>query len=85
MHQKSYHYLNSLCVLGALCGNLFPFPRPPFTFVERPLQIHFFLTNKPNFKKPKMNLSDYMTSNYKEKRTDPPRKNKPNQTQFQTY
>ena len=41
------------------------------------------LTNKPNFQKPKMNLTPYLTINYKEKRTDAQSKNKPNQTQIE--
>ena len=40
------------------------------------------MQNKPNFKKPKMNLTSYMTTNYEDFSLGGRRKNEPKQTQF---
>ena len=71
-----------ICVLGALCGILFLFRNRPLHLSRDLYKSTLFLTNKPNFRAVKMNLSDYLKRSYKEKRAAPQSKNKPNQTQF---
>ena len=53
---------------------------PPTKTID---QNKLILTNKPNFQKTKMNLTDYMTSYYERKAHFDPRQNKPNQTQIE--
>ena len=45
-------------------------------------QIHLFMQNKPNFQKPKKNLSLLKAKTYENKTLGGRGKNKPNQTQF---
>jgi hypothetical protein len=58
------------------------------TFVESPLQINFFMQNKPNSPETKMNLSSVKAKCYEQKPPlRPPAKQtqfKPNQTQFKS-
>ena len=48
------------------------------TTVERALQIHSFLTNKANFRKSQMNVTDLITREYEEMETWSRGKNKAN-------
>jgi hypothetical protein len=48
------------------------------TLVERALQIHLFLTNKPNFRKSQMNVNKVLTKDYDKMDTWSNGKNKPN-------
>jgi len=65
-----------------------PWPLTPVisTLVERALQIHLFLTNKANFRKSQVNVTDLVTMNYGKMDTWSGRKNKaktkPIQTQY---
>jgi len=56
------------------------------TLVERTLQIHLFMQNKPNFQKSQINVTDLITREYGKMDTWSSGKNKPNsnpkQTQF---
>ena len=45
-------------------------------------QIHLFMQNKPNFRKPKMNITSLITKAYENQTLGMRGKNKPNQTQF---
>jgi len=54
------------------------------TLVESALQIHPFLTNKANFKKSQMNVTDLMTRRYVQMDTWSIRKNKANSKPIQT-
>jgi hypothetical protein len=74
---KSNFLLSNSFIFSTLCCRR-------STFVESPLQIHLFMRNKPNFRKPKMNISNYITKTYKNIIPLALPKNKPNQTQFQT-
>jgi hypothetical protein len=49
------------------------------TFVESPLQINFFMQNKPNFPKAKIKLNLYLTKDYEH---EPPLRQPAKQTQF---
>jgi hypothetical protein len=55
-----------------------------FTLVERTLQISPFCTNKPNFRKSQMSISDYITKEYETMDTWWSGKNKPNTNPIQT-
>jgi len=54
------------------------------TLVERSLQIHPFLTNKANFRKSQMNVSNVLTMNYDKMDTWSSGKNKANSKPIQT-
>jgi hypothetical protein len=54
------------------------------TTVERALQIHLFLTNKANFKKSQVNLSDLLIREYEQMDTWSGGKNKANSNPIQT-
>jgi hypothetical protein len=56
--------------------------RDSSTDAERSLQIHPFLTNKPNFRKSQINVSDSITRNYENKTLGQLGKTNPIQTQF---
>jgi hypothetical protein len=47
-------------------------------------QINPFMQNKPNFRKPKMNITSILTKTYKNIFPLCLRQNKPNQSQFQS-
>jgi hypothetical protein len=49
-----------------------------FTLVKNPLQIAHFMQNKPNFQKPKMNVTTVKTMNYEQRTMNDANKNKPN-------
>jgi hypothetical protein len=59
-------------------------PILPSTYVEGPLQIRPFMQNKPNFLDALMNVSTIITKDYDNKIAYRPRKNRPNQTQFES-
>ena len=50
----------------------------PSTSVENPLQIVPFMQNKPNFRKPKMNVNLTLTKDYRKNDAFAVQKNKPN-------
>ena len=52
------------------------------TSVERPLQIHLFMQNEPNFRKAKINLSLYLTKDYEKNQTSAAPKTNPNEPNF---
>jgi hypothetical protein len=54
------------------------------TLVERTLQIHLFMQNKPNFRKSQMNLTDLLTREYEKKDTWWSGKNKANSNPIQS-
>ncbi|MHC4259282.1 MAG: hypothetical protein ACYSTF_02540 [Planctomycetota bacterium] len=58
--------------------------RETFTDVMSALQIAPICTNKPNFRKSQMNVSDYITTDYDKMDTWSIRKNKPNSKPIQT-
>jgi hypothetical protein len=58
--------------------------RETFTNVMSALQIHLFLTNKPNFRKSQMNVTDLLIREYDKMDTWSIGKNKPNSNPIQT-
>jgi len=54
------------------------------TDAERSLQIHPFLTNKPNFRKSQMNVSSVISKNYEQLTMNNEIKNKPNTKPIQS-
>jgi hypothetical protein len=54
------------------------------TLVEKSLQIGPFCSNKPNFRKSQMNVSDFITRNYERIDTWSSGKNKPNSNPIQS-
>jgi len=54
------------------------------TDAERTLQIHPFLTNKPNFLDDQMNVSSFITMNYEQRTMNNEIKNKANTNPIQT-
>jgi len=59
-------------------------PNLPSTLVECALQIHPFLTNKANFRKSQMNVTDLLTMDYEKKDTWSGGKNKPKTNPIQS-
>jgi hypothetical protein len=53
-----------------------------FTLVESALQIGPFCTNKPNFRKSQMNVSDFITTDYEKRTLGRVGKTNPIQTQY---
>ncbi|MGB2806839.1 MAG: hypothetical protein WBC22_03810 [Sedimentisphaerales bacterium] len=58
--------------------------RDIFTVVMSALQIHPFLTNKPNFRKSQVNVNKVLTKDYEQLDTWWSGKNKPNSNPIQT-
>ena len=56
----------------------------PSTLVESALQIAPFLTNKANFRKRQINVSDCFTTNYEQRTMNDEIKNKANTNPIQT-
>ncbi len=71
--------VNELCAYKALCNC-----RETFTDVMIALQIGPFCTNKPNFRKSQMNLTNVLTKDYENKDTWWSGKNKPNSNPIQS-
>jgi len=72
------HLPSVFCYLSSVLCRLFS------TTVERALQIHLFLTNKANFRKVKLDASDYITMNYAKWTLGERGKNKANSKPIQT-
>ena len=78
-NQRNLRLINDLRLFKTLYNR-----KDSFTDVMSALQIGPFLTNKPNFRKSQINVSDYITKDYDEMDTWSIRKNKPNSNPIQT-